>query len=390
MRSNVNLIPNFLKHLGSIPVVDFLLKTIQIDTGENEKDVHQWLCDTKLVETLIDKLSPSESSEVHENAAKALVNIASLERRNLDSLLFSKLESPFVLSNLFDYVLSPSEGSSTLLNGLSVVVKILDHRENSETSSPFLSLILDRLEKLKEILVSKHSHEIPSTIGKIEPFGFARLKIMELILSLIKTNNPKIHQKLIELDLLATSLELFFKYSWNNFLHQSVLGIFVTCLQNQNQELLHHVIENCGLIEKILLANKKNNKSYEEGIRVSYMGFLSNIAASVDDNSRRSEFLNKLIKSNAYCEEWEKYVINELDPARKDQSKTLGGPKPSRRFLTAYGIPEDVSQNQENSYFSGFDWRGDVPEDEMEVDDNLSKEKADLFAVFEQDHNSDV
>ena len=51
------------------------------------------------------------------------------------------------------------------------------------------------------------------------------MKILEVILALVSLKNPEVEAKMIELSLLPTVLDLFFKYEWHNFLHNLVKNL---------------------------------------------------------------------------------------------------------------------------------------------------------------------
>ena len=51
------------------------------------------------------------------------------------------------------------------------------------------------------------------------------MKILEVIHALISLKNPEVEAKMIELGVLPTVLDLFFKYEWHNFLHNLVKNL---------------------------------------------------------------------------------------------------------------------------------------------------------------------
>nr|CAD7613248.1 unnamed protein product [Timema genevievae] len=54
------------------------------------------------------------------------------------------------------------------------------------------------------------------------PLGNTRLQVARLLSVLVATNNAEINKELINLGTVDVLLDLFFKYSWNNFLHCQV------------------------------------------------------------------------------------------------------------------------------------------------------------------------
>ncbi|ELK07510.1 Serine/threonine-protein phosphatase 6 regulatory subunit 2 [Pteropus alecto] len=64
---------------------------------------------------------------------------------------------------------------------------------------------------------------ILTTIGVLEePLGNARLHGARLMAALLHTNTPSINRELCRLNTMGLLLDLFFKYTWNNFLHFQV------------------------------------------------------------------------------------------------------------------------------------------------------------------------
>lgn len=62
-----------------------------------------------------------------------------------------------------------------------------------------------------------------TTIGLLDPpLGNTRVEVAKLLSVLVANNNLEINSKLAELDTINILLDLFFKYTWNNFLHTQV------------------------------------------------------------------------------------------------------------------------------------------------------------------------
>jgi len=74
-------------------------------------------------------------------------------------------------------------------------------------------------------------------VGEIVPLGFHRLKVVEFLMSLVKSNHQRVDEELIKLNILSTCLDIFFCYKWNNFLHSIIEQMLVTILEGENDEL---------------------------------------------------------------------------------------------------------------------------------------------------------
>ena len=62
-----------------------------------------------------------------------------------------------------------------------------------------------------------------TTCGLLDPpLGKTRLAIARLISALLATNHPPVNKAVAEANIATILLDLFFKYSLNNFLHAQV------------------------------------------------------------------------------------------------------------------------------------------------------------------------
>jgi len=87
-----------------------------------------------------------------------------------------------------------------------------------------LDAIMPWLPDFTKLLVDPpHMTPMKTTAGLLDPpLGQTRLNVAKLICALLGTNNKAINLKIRELETLKILLDLFFKYSLNNFLHAQV------------------------------------------------------------------------------------------------------------------------------------------------------------------------
>lgn len=156
-----------------------------------------------------------------------------------------------------------------------------------------------------------------TTWGVLDPpVGNTRLNVIRLISSLLQTNTSSINGDLMELNSIGVILDMFFKYTWNNFLHTQVEICIALILASpfENTEnstitdqdstgdnlLLKHLFQKCQLIERILDAWEMNEKKQAEGgRRHGYMGHLTRIANCIvhsTDKGPNSALVQQLIK----------------------------------------------------------------------------------------------
>lgn len=125
----------------------------------------------------------------------------------------------------------------------------VDTKETKEPSKVILSTIkaiLPRLKDFHDILLNppavniRYASEnlfdlmfmwsiifqkpaVSTTIGVLDPpLGNTRVEVAKLLSVLVANNNVEINRELAELDTINVLLHLFFKYTWNNFLHTQV------------------------------------------------------------------------------------------------------------------------------------------------------------------------
>ncbi|GFP82494.1 serine/threonine-protein phosphatase 6 regulatory subunit 2 [Phtheirospermum japonicum] len=180
--------------IGITSIMEVLVRLVGADDHlyPNNLDVMQWLADSNLLETVVDKLNSSSHPEVHANAAETLCSIT----RNAPSPLATKLYSPSFVARIFGHALEDSLSKSALVHSLSVCISLLDPKRS--TPSPVMysfkgqhvygspinvnpDTVGAMLPKLGELLmllnVSTDEKILPTTYGELRPpLGKHRLK----------------------------------------------------------------------------------------------------------------------------------------------------------------------------------------------------------------------
>ncbi|KAG9489759.1 hypothetical protein GDO78_005611 [Eleutherodactylus coqui] len=203
---------------------------------------------------------------------------------------------------------------------------------------------------------------ILTTIGILEePLGNARLHTTRLIAALLQANTASINQELCRLRTMDLLLDLFFRYTWNNFLHiqveMCIAAILSHSLQNgksygtmeeknlealngntENSEafiperedlMITHLFQECCLVQRILDAWETNDKIQSEGgMRRGNMGHLTRIANAVVQNMEKgpiqvqiSDFITELPED---CRgRWETFVEETLTETNRRNTVDL-------------------------------------------------------------------
>ncbi|KAK3570575.1 hypothetical protein QTP86_022521 [Hemibagrus guttatus] len=203
-----------------------------------------------------------------------------------------------------------------------------------------------------------------TTLGVLEePFGNARLHACRLMAALLNTRAPRMHQELCRLDMINLLLDLFFKFTWNNFLHVQVEQC-VSAILNQtapdgvvedspdpkgsenthmdtahtphadaamfsHQDLLTHLFQTCRLLQRILDAWEENDRTQSEGgMRRGYMGHLTRIANAVVQSTEKEAAQSHIMQlinglPEDYGEHWRKFVDETLAETNKKNAVDL-------------------------------------------------------------------
>jgi len=374
IKKKESIIPKFIVHLASASIMELLLKIIGSEETSEGVGIIQWLCSTELVSSLLSKFEPGLDDEIHENAGQTLADIISISAHIPTSPLLAQLESEQTVSQLFKYILSGS--NSVLLNGLGVVIELLkshakdntDDTTTLETLPPLISTSVSYLEKFDTFLKTPYLESIQTTVGLLSPLGFYRLKVIDFYLALLRTRYRCVDEQFVKLGIIHTSLDLFFAYQWNNFLHASVEQIIHSVLEGHNDDLKIAMLGHARLLDRIVEANNLNTSETNKPrtARLGYMGFVTAISFAIVNAATSNPKLEELIESHT---EWKNYA-SSLTELRTIENKPLGGHRP----LLPPGegnVDEEEEQHDADSIFDRYKlgFTDDFPEDANEYDE---------------------
>ncbi|KAJ9574671.1 hypothetical protein L9F63_008203, partial [Diploptera punctata] len=380
LKSKENCISLLLKHLGTSAIMDLMLKLItHVEGVEMKQNILNWLDSQRVVQCLVGLLDPSVDSERHCNAAQLLCDVikmsreyqhTSTERTDPDPIL-NTLEAPETVTQLLDHMLGKEKSESSIVGGISVLLTLLDCSkpiniygnsagssagngqieevstgENEQPSKVVLSTtaaILPRLRDFHNLLLDPpHKSPVKTTAGTLDPpLGNTRLQVAKLIAALVATNNPDVNKELANLGTIEVLLDLFFRYTWNNFLHSQVEQCIAFALNSEliictgteaKSAHLKEIFLKCKLIQRILDAWEDNEteQSRTGGLRKGYMGHLIKIANHIAQQSEKGP-LGNFIKEHVAAETvtaWEAFVTNTLAETNKTHQICLGGTNP--------------------------------------------------------------
>lgn len=216
------LVKKFMNHLANPPLMDFLLKLISTDKPDNSTGIIDFLQDQELVPQLVDALDTSDTDTdidvllVRQSSAadflKALITISANSTTDNSTIgpneLTRELVSYDIMARLCDIML---KGGYALANGVGIIIEIIRKNNSDYDILPVLYITLEshpptgrdpiylghllkvfgsKIDEFNKLLIHvNEGSSLLTTFGKIEPLGFERFKICELIAELLHCSN---------------------------------------------------------------------------------------------------------------------------------------------------------------------------------------------------------
>ncbi|XP_041794392.1 serine/threonine-protein phosphatase 6 regulatory subunit 2 isoform X1 [Chelmon rostratus] len=415
-----------LKHIDTSAMMDVLLRLIScVEPPPLRLETLTWLNEEKLAQRLIELIHPERDEERQSNASQTLCDIIRLSRDQANQLqeisqpdpLLTVLESQECVEQLLQNMFSGQSTESCIVNGIQVLLTLLEIRrpvvdgvmdaqgfERSYTvNSSILLAIQPHLIHFHQLLLAPPKRNpMLTTLGVLEePLGNTRLHVARLVASLLYTSSAShavVAQELCRLNTMDLLLDLFFKYTWNNFLHLQVelcvAAILRPCAhemrlqpglgaqekfkpnQDASQEqaltetpseppvtpensahnlMVTHLFQHCHLVQRILEAWEENDKIQSEGgMRRGYMGHLTRIANTVVHNLEKGPVhtqISSLITElpEDYRGRWETFVDQTLSETNRKNTIDLigtGNPRPSSEDDMESPFPKELTLQQ--------------------------------------------
>ncbi|KAF1832252.1 extragenic suppressor of kinetochore protein 1 [Decorospora gaudefroyi] len=140
----------------------------------------------------------------------------------------------------------------------------------------------------------------------------------------------------VENKVVPTILDFFFRFPWNNFLHNVVYDVVQQVFNGQmdrgyNRQLAIDLFDNGGVTERIIKGQEESDKSHKEThMRLGYMGHLTLIAEEVLKFTERhnDEVLSQMVLEKVHAQDWVHYVEHVLAETRERDNAILGGVRP--------------------------------------------------------------
>ncbi|WVZ99801.1 hypothetical protein U9M48_045048 [Paspalum notatum var. saurae] len=343
VQEHPDIVVQLVDLIGITSIMEVLMRLIGADETiySNFADTLHWLESTDVLEMIVDKFSSSDSAEVHANAAEILSAVT----RCAPPPLAAKICSPSFVGRLFRHALEESRPKSVLVHSLSVCISLLDPKRLASasfqafrsnlshgtlvTASPeTVDGMLESLGDLLKLLDIASEHVLPTTYGCLcPPLGKHRLKIVEFISVLLTIGSEIAEKELISQSAIKHSIDLFFQYPYNNFLHHHVENIIVSCLEVKRNQLIDHVLNDCDLVGKVLATEKYSSlpansngptlpSEGKEPPRIGNIGHITRIANKLIQLGNSNSVIQSHLQENRDWAEWQTDVLvkrNEVE-----------------------------------------------------------------------------
>ncbi|CCK73527.1 Sap185p NDAI_0G05440 [Naumovozyma dairenensis CBS 421] len=217
-----NLVDRFLNHIDNPPLLDFLLKVISSDKPDAPTGVIECVKSQNLIPRLIDCLSNEHDASIQTAAAdflKAFVTISGNCNNEIASgigpnELTRQLVSRDIMEKLINNML---DGGTALSNSVGIIIELI-RKNNSDYDfvqvlyttlethppsdkdpiylGPLITLFAEYMPKFTKLLRDTNSTMLRTSFGNIEPLGFERFKVCELIAELLHCSNMSLLNEL--------------------------------------------------------------------------------------------------------------------------------------------------------------------------------------------------
>ncbi|CAO2601267.1 Serine/threonine-protein phosphatase 6 regulatory subunit 2 [Lemmus lemmus] len=431
LKKKEKFISLMLKHIGTSALMDLLLRLVScVEPVGLRQEVLHWLNEEKIIQRLVELIHPHQDEDRQSNASQALCDIIRLGRDQGSQLqeavepdpLLITLESQDCVEQLLKNMFDGEQMESCLVSGMQVLLALLEPRrvgteglldsfsqgleKSFSVNSSILRGIEPRLENFHQLLLHPPKKKaILTTIGVLEePLGNARLHGARLMAALLHTNTPSINQELCRLNTMDLLLDLFFKYTWNNFLHFQVELCIAAILSHAAREeqaeangsdgkveplqgsgdgsgkpetpqsitslpentMVTHLFQKCCLVQRILEAWEANDHTQAAGgMRRGNMGHLTRIANAVVQNLEQGPVqthISEVIRGlPADCRgRWESFVEETLMETNRRNTVDLAFSEYQIQQMTAnfvdqFGFNDEEFADQDDNINAPFD-----------------------------------
>ncbi|KAK9480659.1 SIT4 phosphatase-associated protein-domain-containing protein [Lipomyces japonicus] len=210
-----DLVPKFMRHIDTPSIMDLLLKILCTDKPDSPTGIIDTLQSQRLIPSLISFLSdktPSNTQSASGDFLKALITISANASSDYTSIgpneLTRELVSPEAVTQLAHQMVT--SGGTALATAVGVIIELIRKNNSDYDMDPLLNITLEShppgprdpiylgymlkilaqsMPRFERILAKKRDDRLATSFGEIEPLGFERFKICELVAELLHCSN---------------------------------------------------------------------------------------------------------------------------------------------------------------------------------------------------------
>ncbi|GAN05567.1 Ser/Thr protein phosphatase 6 regulatory subunit 3 isoform X9 [Mucor ambiguus] len=413
-----------LAHLQSSAIMDLLLTLMRLEELPEAKGIVQWLSDNGLLINLLYRLDPNQDTDEHSTAQQCICEIVRMSQTSLiesPSLgvndIITTLTSRDTMQTMVDFMLDTSAPNSvsSLINCVTIIIDIIRHNNSDldqETSFAvvlgyqnqiaqqsgvslinMLSVLTENIDKFVDLLLKPNQVNTPRATT---PLGFERLKICELFAELLHCSNmsslnviqgdadaqensltygDSLKLALVKHKVMPVSIDLFFEFPLNNFLHYVVYDSLHQIFNGQmnresNRQLALSIFNEARLTDKIVKAQEQNDIecAKPKGTRLGYMGHLTFISDEIIKLFEGyPESIISALDDSIDLDKWQQYCMKQLLETKERDSLPLGDIRANNMLAIADHDDNDII--------------GDLDEEELDAEEAISHR----FGQFDDD-----
>lgn len=146
----------------------------------------------------------------------------------------------------------------------------------------------------------------------------------------------------------------FFRFPWNNFLHNVVYDVVQQVFngpmeRGYNRSVAINLFESGSITEQIVEGQRRSDEAQQKkNMRLGYMGHLTLVAEEVVKFSERhpAELLSQTVMNKVLEKSWIDYVEQTLSETRERDNAILGGVRPDMSVGPRQAVLNAVTQTQ--------------------------------------------
>ncbi|KAI8636934.1 SIT4 phosphatase-associated protein-domain-containing protein [Parasitella parasitica] len=418
-----------LSNLQSSAITDLLLTLIRLEEIPEGKGIVQWFSNNGLMTNLIYRLDPNQSTDEHSIAQQCICDIVRISQTSLvespslgGNNMIKTLTSREMVQTMIDFMVDTCAPNSisSLINCVTIIIDLIRHNnsdldqetsfatvlgyQNQTVKRPSVSLInllsvlTENIEKFVGLLSKPKQVGTSRTATSL---GLERLKVCELFAELLHCSNMT-SLNVIELDgknrptygdllklefvkhkVLPVSIDLFFEFPLNNFLHYVVYDSLHQIFNGQmsrepNRQLVLSIFNDGHLTDRIVKAQELNDIecAKPKGTRLGYMGHLTFISDEIIKVFEGyPESIISALDDSVDLNKWHQYCMKQLVETKRRDRYPLGDTRTHNTLAMIANQNDNEPANDDTN----------IDEEELNAEEAISNR----FGLFESTTDTD-